>query len=84
MAAYHPISPIVATRPSPPDFHTCDPFYGTDIKYSDCLAAWSRLPVGSQMTRYAINGPGPFGLPYSTGVGQSSSHSLFLTIDPEG
>ncbi|KAL9122310.1 MAG: hypothetical protein Q9187_001138 [Circinaria calcarea] len=34
--------------PTPPDFHLCHPFFGTDVVKLQCTQAAGRLPVGSQ------------------------------------
>ena len=72
-------SPFIGIAPVRPDFHKCNPFYGENIPYTDCVTAFRQMPSGSSYLTYIVNPTAqqrttnPFVLPFS------SSHGLWIT-----
>ena len=50
--------------PTPPDFHLCHPFYGTNMVKSQCTQAAGRLPPGTQPASYGESIFHPHARPY--------------------
>lgn len=62
---------LVPVAPTPPDFHLCDQFYGTNLDHVDCDLAGSQLPVGTNPVVYALRGSTvPYVLPWVAQHGQ--------------
>lgn len=48
----HALHPLLAIAPTPPNFHICNEFYGTDLTFNDCTLAGDNLPRSADPVYY--------------------------------
>lgn len=66
-----PYTPLVPVAPTAPDFHLCNPFYGTNLDHVHCDLAGGQLPIGSNPVVYELRGSTvPYVLPWTVQHGQ--------------